>query len=224
MGEHAGHRARRKALFLEHGLDVFADHEALELLLYYALPRVDTNPIAHRLITAFGNLDGVLRAKPEDLARVEGVGDHAATLLSLILPLARRARMCAAKSPVILSDTERQGAYFLELLENEREERFCQACLDAKGKLLLCATIGQGAPGSVVLNVRTITENAFRSGASAVVLAHNHPSGLALPSRDDIQATRMVQEALQSVGVRLVDHIIVADGDFVSLRQNNSLD
>lgn len=92
MSVHEGHRQRKKEQFREHGLDAFADHEALELLLYYAIPRQDTNPIAHRLIERFGSLEGVFSAPAYELQKVEGVGENAATLIRLLFPLCRRVR------------------------------------------------------------------------------------------------------------------------------------
>ena len=223
MAVHDGHRARKKEQFRTHGLDAFADHEALELLLFYAIPRVDTNPVAHRLIERFGSLDGVLSAPPEELEKVEGVGESAATLLSLILPLVRRSRMTASKKPVILGTTQAAGEYFVDLFFGMREERLYEACLDAKGKLLRCAKVADGSVDAVSVNIRVIVENALKCGASAVVLSHNHPSGVALPSEDDNATTLAVFDALRTVDIRLLDHIIVADDDFVSIRDNGLL-
>ena len=223
MAVHDGHRARKKEQFRIHGLDAFADHEALELLLFYAIPRVDTNPIAHRLIERFGSLDGVLSAPPEELEKVEGVGESAATLLSLILPLVRRSRTTAAKPPVIIGTTQDAGNYFVDLFFGMREERLYEACLDAKGKLLRCAKVADGSVDAVSVNIRVIVENALKCGASAVVLSHNHPSGVALPSADDNATTLAVYDALRTVDIRLLDHIIVADDDFVSIRDNGLL-
>ena len=223
MAVHDGHRARKKQQFRDHGLDAFADHEALELLLFYAIPRVDTNPIAHRLIERFGSLDGVLAAPAEELERVEGVGGNAATLLSLIVPLVRRSRVSSGRRATILSSAEQIGAYFCDCFFGVRDERLYEACLDAKGKLLQCCKVADGSVDAVNLNMRVIVENALKCGASAVVLSHNHPSGVALPSPDDNTTTLLVYDALRTVGVELIDHIIVADDDFVSLRDNGLL-
>lgn len=220
---HKGHRERKKQQFREHGLDAFADHEVLELLLFYAVPRQDTNPIAHRLLERFGSLDAVLSAPVEELSEVEGVGEHAATLLSLLLPVVRRAYMTSKKSGVALGGTEQLGRYFCELFFGAQRETFYEACLDAKGKLLRCYKIAEGSVDAVNVNVRCIVENALRCRASAVALAHNHPSGVALPSSDDNATTLMVYDALRTVGIELVDHVIVADDDFVSLRENGLL-
>ena len=222
-GVHDGHRARRKAQFREHGLDVFTDHGALELLLFYAVPQKDVNPLAHRLLERFGSLEAVFSAPPEELEKVEGVGEHAATLLTLVLPLIHRAYRESVRSGVALCSAEQLGRYFCGLFFGVREETFYEACLDAKGKLLRCCKIADGSVDAVHINIRRVVENALRCQASAVVLSHNHPSGVALPSPDDNTTTLMVYDALRTVGIELVDHIIVADGDFVSLRDNGLL-
>ena len=223
MSVHDGHRARRKALFREQGLDPFADHEALELLLFYALPRRNVNPIAHELLRRFGTLEGVFNAPPEALEEVADIGENAATLIALLVPLLRRARTVGREKPVVLADARQRDEYFRDLFYGLREERLYAACLDAKCKLLCCQQVGRGAADAVGINLRLIVEHAFRSGASGVILAHNHPSGLALPSRDDLSATAAAEDALGRIGVRLLDHIIVADDDFVSLRENGSI-
>ena len=223
MPVHEGHRSRKKEQFRAHGLDAFADHEVLELLLYYAVPRQDTNPIAHRLMEKFGSLEGVFSADRAALEEVEGIGENASTLLSLMLPLMRRIRASSGANETILSDAEQAGAYFLDLFFGQREEKLYEACLDAKGRLLTCRLVAEGDSESVSLNMRKIVENALKCGASSVLLAHNHPSGVALPSPADNAETLSAFDALRTVGVELADHIIVADDDFVSLRQNGLL-
>ena len=217
MGIHDGHREKMRQRFLKSGLDAFADHEALELLLYYAIPRRDTNPIAHALMERYGSLSAVLAAPVEDLKKVEGVGESAAILLKLAPQLYRKAKMSDAEQETILSSVERVGAYLLERFAGEKNEVVYQLCLDRKGKLLVCKKLGEGGVTSADLDIRRLVENALLTGASAVVLAHNHPSGVALPSRDDYAATDRAKTALAVVGVALTDHIIVADGDFVSM-------
>ena len=223
MSIHDGHRERKRKQFLEHGLDAFADHEVLELLLFYAVRQGDTNPTAHELMRRFGSLNGVLTASPEELLKVKGVGEHTAALLSLIYPLVRRARTGDGAEPVIFNSTQAVDDYFTDLFLGLREERLYEACLDAKCKLLRCVPVADGCVDTVSLNVRRLVENAISCGASFVVLAHNHPSGLALPSEDDNAATLLAWNALRAVGVELIDHVIVADGDYVSLRDNGLL-
>ena len=223
MGIHDGHREKMRQRFLKSGLDAFADHEALELLLYYAIPRRDTNPIAHALMERYGSLSAVLAAPVEDLKKVEGVGESAAILLKLAPQLYRKAKMSDAEQETILSSVERVGAYLLERFAGEKNEVVYQLCLDRKGKLLVCKKLGEGGVTSADLDIRRLVENALLTGASSVVLAHNHPSGVALPSRDDYAATDRAKTALAVVGVALTDHIIVADGDFVSMSDSGYL-
>ena len=176
MPVHEGHRARKKEQFRAHGLDAFADHEVLELLLYYAVPRQDTNPIAHRLMQKFGSLEAVFSADRETLEEVEGVGENASTLLTLMLPLMRRVRASAGAHETVLSDAEQAGDYFLDLFFGEREEKLYEVCLDAKGRLLACHLVAEGDTDSVQLNMRKIVENALKCGASSVLLPHNPPN------------------------------------------------
>ena len=224
MGIHDGHREKKRRQFLDHGLDSFADHEALELLLFYAIPRRDTNATAHRLLEKFGTLDGVLSAPVAELCQVEGVGETAASLLRLVPQIYRRARLSAAGQETILNSTRLAGDYLLCLFIGETHtEVLYQLCLDRKGKLLACRKVGTGGVSAVSVDIRKIVENALLTGASDVILAHNHPSGIALPSKDDYAATYQVREALRTVGVRLIDHIVVSDDDYVSMRDSGHL-
>ena len=221
MGIHDGHREKMRRRFLSGGLEQFADHEALELLLYYAIPRRDTNPIAHALIDRYGSLSAVLAAPVEDLQKVEGIGESAAILLKLVPRLCAKARLADAdRQELILNTASRAGAYLLERFYGEQNEVIYQLCLDRKGKLLACKKLGEGSIASAALDVRKLVENAILHSASSVVLAHNHPSGIASPSHEDYAATDRARNALETIGVALADHIIVADGDFVSLAES----
>ena len=222
MGAHDGHRARKKQQFLRHGADSFADHELLELVLYYAIPRRDTNELAHRLLEQFGLLENVFLAPVEELQKVEGIGESAALLLHLMPELMKRAQKTRPKERN-LNSPEKCGNYFLRLLGGETREVLYQLCLDGKGKLLLCRQLSQGDMDSAALSVRQVVNNALSCGASAVVLGHNHPSGVALPSEEDRAVTLRVRDALKTLDIRLLDHIVVADGDYVSMAQSGFL-
>ena len=154
MGIHDGHREKMRRRFLETGLEGFADHEALELLLYYAIPRRDTNPIAHALMERYDSLSGVLNAPVEDLEKVEGIGESAAILLSLVSRLSRKARIADASQETILNSSERAGAYLLERFAGERRELVFLLCLDRKGRLLACKRLAEGDVASADLNIR----------------------------------------------------------------------
>ncbi len=219
-----GHRERMRRRFLRHGLDNFDDHNVLELLLFFAIPRRDTNVLAHELIKRFGSLSGVFEAEPGALMTVPGVGEKTAALLHLVPEAARRYLMDKTEPGTILSNSEAVGRYFLPRFVNCGDERVYMACLDAKLKVIHCGELSTG--GSTVsarFDVRTVVQTALLLNASAVVMAHNHTSGIALPSPEDEEATFRVSEALGLVGVTLVDHIIVAGDDFVSLADNGML-
>ena len=224
VGLHDGHRDRLRRRFNDHGLENFSDHEVLELLLTFVIPRRDVNPLAHQLIQRFGGLEEVLCAPMEELQDVPGMGERSATLLRLIYPAYKAARLSAARREHILNSTEKVGTYFLSLFAGVQEERVYQLCLDIKGRLLSSRLLGAGTVNEVTFSTRQIVENALRTKASLVVLGHNHPSGVALPSPADITATRLADEALRTVGIRLMDHIVVADEDFVSMVESGVLD
>ena len=223
MNEHDGHRKRMKQRFLRHGLDSFSDHNVLELLLFFAVPRMDTNLLAHRLLKAFGSLDGVFDASPEALMAVEGVGENTAVLIHLVPEAARRYLIAKTAPGRVLASSEALGAYVLPLFFSGRSEAVYMLCLDAKMKLLDCRQLGTGNTVSVSLDVRRIVQTALDQNASAVVLAHNHSSGFAIPSEEDIAVTLHVRQVLDSVGVQLVDHIVVAGDDFVSMADSGYL-
>jgi len=223
MNVHAGHREKMRTKFLAGGLDAFAEHEALELLLYYAIPRKDTNPIAHALMERYGSLSAVLAAPVEDLQKVEGIGESTAILLKLVPQIQKKARLADAKRETALTSVSQFGAYLLEQFRGEKNEVIYQLCLDRKGKLLACKRLGEGDVSSANLDIRRMIENAILTSASGVVLAHNHPSGIALPSQDDYIATDQAKVALATIGVVLLDHIILADDDFVSLAESGYL-
>lgn len=220
MGVHDGHRARLRRRFLREGMANFTDHEVLELMLCYAIPRQDVNPIAHRLIERFHSLDAVLDASPEALREVEGIGEQAAVFLKLFVPVARRYMKERASFDAILDNSAKLGRYLSAHFIGERDEVVYLLCLDAKLMVLDCRLMFRGSVNSSAVSVRSLTEAALACKATYAVLAHNHPSGIALPSREDELTTRRLQIALDTVDIALIDHIIVAGEDFVSMAQS----
>ena len=214
---HKDHRKRVKKRFREEGLDHFDQVHALELLLFYGIPQGDTNPLAHQLIDHFGSLAGVLDAQPEELERIPGVGEHVSTLLALVRGMARYYLVNRNEFVNILSTTTECGRYLLPYFVGRRDETVYLLCLDSKCKVLCCKEVAEGSVNSVGISVRKIVETALAVNASSVVLAHNHPSGLALPSSEDVLTTRRIAVALDAVGILLADHIVVAEEDFVSM-------
>lgn len=220
MSIHDGHRQRLKERFLREGLDHFSDIQVLELLLFYCIPRQDTNPIAHALLDHFGSLAQVLEAPAEELCKVSGIGQSAAVLLSMVLPINRAYEENRAENIKILPNVTDCGVYMVPKFHGKRNETVFLLCLDAKCKVLGCREMGEGSVNSAGVPIRRIVETALGLNASTVVLAHNHPSGLALPSGEDVQSTYRVAAALNAVDIALADHIVVADGDYVSMAQS----
>ena len=215
-GIHAGHRQRLREQYLTHGLDTLSDVNVLELLLFYAVPRRDTNEIAHRLLQAFGSLVRVFDASKEDLMRLGGLTENAAALVRLTVDVARRCQM-DGRQDEILNTTQKCGMYMVPLFYGAVREEAYALALDGKCKVLSCQRLSEGSVSSTGINIRAVVEFALRTRAASVVLAHNHVSGIAVPSREDIDTTHLLIRALDTVDVLLADHIVVADGDFVSM-------
>lgn len=217
---HKNHRERLRNRFLKEGLDNFDELYVLELLLFYCIPRRDTNPIAHDLLERFGSLAQVMDAPVSELEKIDGIGTNAAMFLNLIPAVGRYYQINKSSNVTSLNTTEKCGDYLINRFWNLRNETVFLLCLDAKCKLLQCREVGEGSVNCTEVSVRKIVEAALAENATSVVLSHNHPSGLALPSAEDVLTTKRVAAALDTVGITLADHIIVADDDYVSLVQS----
>lgn len=221
---HEGHRARMKSRFLRCGLDNFDDHNVLELLLFYAQPRQDTNETAHRLIDTFGSLSAVFAATPEELMTVRGVKENAATLIRLVAEAGRRCMLAEKREGVTLDSVRSIGEYLLPWFMHCRVETVYLVCMDSMRRVTDCCRLGEGGLSSVRVDMRKVIQTVLMKDASYVVLSHNHTNGIALPSKEDIDTTRQLKKALELVGVRLIDHIVVGGGDYVSLAQSGMMD
>ncbi len=217
MAIHEGHRDRLRERFLQHGLDGFHELQALELLLCYAIPRRDTNPIAHALLERFGGLEGVFAATEQELCDVPGVGKYAAALILLVPQLVKRSRVSAASEIRYLRSGKEAAAYLRPRLDTEREEVALMVCLDARMAVINCVELGRGSVSSVNFDVRRVVETAMKSKASFVILAHNHPGGRARMSREDDLVTGRIYKALDLMNIRLFDHIIIAGDEYASV-------
>ena len=220
MSIHDGHRKRLKERFRQEGLDGFHEINALELLLFYCVPQRDTNPLAHRLIEYFGSFSAVLEASPEELEKVEGVGHNISTFLSFIPQVDRYYHVNKMKQQKVLSSLDECGAYLVPCFLNRKNEVVYILCLDAKCQVICCKELGEGSVNSAGVPIRRIVDVAMKANATTVVLAHNHPSGVAVPSADDIHTTQRVAQALAGVDIILADHIVVTEDDYVSMVQS----
>lgn len=211
---------RLRCLLARTGALPLDEAQLLELLLDYSGSRRDPETLARALLERFHSLEGVLTAPEETLLGVEGLSESALVLLRLAACLEQRA---CSEETARLRDVEAWIAYLEPLFLRQRRERVYLLCLDREGRLLECALLGEGNDGEVRLDIQTVCERCLRSGAEAVVLAHSHPSGIALPSQADIRTTRLCQDALREMGVQLWDHLVFADEDCVSLAQSGLL-
>ena len=214
---HAGHRERIRERLRTAGLGAFSEHEVLELLLTYAIPRVDVNPLAHELIATFGNLSAVLDADESELMRVKGMGKNAALLLTMMPQLMQRYQLSSlGDRPVIMTLADAK-TYCAPLFIGASEEHIYMICLDQAGHVLHRTLLHTGTVNQVVLHPRTVVETAIRHHAHAVILTHNHPSGLAEPSQADLDLTKRIGSALFMIGIKLVDHLIFAGSGAFSI-------
>ena len=219
MSIHDGHRQRLKDRFLREGLDGFTDIQVLELLLFYAVPRRDTNPIAHALLERFGSLAKVLDAPVVKLTQVDGISENGATFLKLVREIERRYALSQGEE-IILNTIDDCCEYLSRFFKGKKNETVFLLSLDAKLKMLSCREVGEGSVNYASVPIRRVVEMALDDGATSVILAHNHPSGIAIPSNDDIQTTRRLAMALSTVEIQLADHIVVAEDEYVSMVQS----
>ncbi len=220
---HKHHRRRMRDQFFEHGPARFNDIQLLEFLLFYAIPRGDVNPIAHRLLERFGSVSGVLKASPEQLKSVPGIGDSAAALVALCGHLVRKCGEEQTPAGIQLSTPEEFGQFFLPRFWNEQNELMMLMSLNHRHEVLNCSVITKGSVSATEINTRLVLQQTLADNATAAVIAHNHPSGHALPSRADIESTIALAKMLSAVSVKLLDHIVIADNDFVSMRDTPTL-
>ena len=221
---HAGHRKRLLESYLRTGLEGFSDVETLELLLSYAIPRKDVNPIAHGLLEEFSELHRVLEAPISQLVKVPGVGERTAVLIHMVAELWAKSESSRYGRSVFLRSTKEIGGYLSPKALGLREERAWLLCLDAKCKLIECRELCRGSVNSVNLPFRKLVEAALLVNASSVVLAHNHTTGTMIPSLEDVEYTRDASRALAMVDVILHDHMILCDGSYLSMRSSHMMD
>lgn len=217
---HSGHRKRLRARFCEEGLAGFNDHQVLELLLFYAIPRGDTNEIAHRLLKQFGCLSAVMDARVIDLQKVAGVGEQAAAFIHTLPALLRRYQHDKiVRDAPVLNSAKTVGDYVKPLMAGRTREVFYVLCLDSRLRVKMPVLISQGTVKDAYVHPREVVEAALAHHASAVVLAHNHPSGDFTPSKADHRLTKQLVQALGLIDINVLDHVIIADDQSYSFAE-----
>lgn len=219
-----GHRERIKEKFAQAGLDSFLDHEALELLLTYAIPRKDTKPLAWALLKKFGTLSGVLDASAGELQSVPGIGRGSALYITLIRALFKKYALGTVKSRATIRTPEQVLEYCKASLSGRGEECLELIFLSVRSTVLGTQTVATGEIDRVSVSPRRIVERALAAKASALILVHNHPSGDASPSSEDILLTKEVVQAAALFGISVFDHIIIGKGSYYSLKANGTIE
>ena len=221
---HSGHRHRMKEEYRKGGFLHAAPHKALEMLLFYAIPRADTNEIAHRLVARFGSIAGVLNAPVELLKRVPGIGEESATLIRLTGDFARLYLEGEGKSVKVVKTTAQAKAVVRHKFLGESRECVHIFCLGSGGKVLYSEKVVEGSHKKVEIPPAIVVRLALLSGAAKVLLAHNHPGGICNPSREDLYTTKHLYNELQRVDIELADHLIVAEDGIYSMRENGMME
>lgn len=214
---HSGHRERLKARFNESGFEGFADHNILELLLFYTIPRKDTNELAHRLLDTFGSLSGVFDAPFDMLVKVKGVTANTAYLITMLPSLMKKYEDDKFCEKIVINSSEKAGELCIAKFIGVTKEQFYVILMDNNSAVKKVALISEGTQTSTNICVRKIVEEVIATNASSVILAHNHPNGVAAPSGDDIHSTQFIIDALSKIDVKVHDHIIVSGRDYIAL-------
>ncbi len=221
---HKGHRQRVKQRFIRSGLDSFQLHEILEFLLFFGIPYKDTNPLAHNLIEKFGSFSAVFDAPIESLKDVPGMTENAAFLIKSIPSITGIYMKNKLEANIPIQSFGACMAYLKTIFYPVVKEELHAIFLDANHTLITHKKLAEGSISQIPLLNREIQEAIFYSNASNVILAHNHPSGSAMPSDNDLEMTKMIFKSLAMIDVKLLDHIIIAGDGYYSMCKNGFID
>ncbi|MDD4998826.1 MAG: DNA repair protein RadC [Syntrophales bacterium] len=213
------HRERLRQKFLTAGMAAFHEYEAVEFLLTCAIPRRDVKPQAKALLRKFGSLRGIVDAEIGDLERISGVGKKSAIIIKFIKEFAAFYLMQKAKEKPQIACTSELLDFVRMAMGGKKDEEFCVIYLDAQNQIIEFETVQQGIANQAVVYPRQVLEKALRKKASALILAHNHPSGHVRPSDADIRLTRTIQETARALDILIHDHIIIGENRFFSFRE-----
>ena len=219
---HAKHRERMRKRFLETNSDGFSDHELLEILLFYAIPRKNTNDIAHRLLNRFGSFEGVFSASIDELTQVEDIGETSAIFIKTVFALHKR--MLIDEMPDTYKTFEEIGELFVKKYKYIKNETMMFLIFDKRGRICRELTIASGDSDSASVDMKKMIAAAACKEAYFAAVAHNHPSGLQKFSFDDEYVTITIRETLQTMGIKLVDHYLITDGEYKGMLNGNFAD
>lgn len=213
---HSGHRQKVRNRFYECGFDGMAEHNIIEFLLFFGITRKDTNEIAHELMVKFRSFSRILEADREELMKVKGMTENAACLITMILPLYRKYIDDLAAREAELTSTK-DVVNYLQVIFDKHIEQIYMLCFDSNHSFIGCKLISEGDIDTASFDIRKIASVVLETKASIVVLAHNHPHGIHLPSLQDIEVTKILYSFLKTLKVKLSDHIVVSDNGYCSM-------
>jgi len=215
---HDKHRKRLRERCIKEGLDSFEQHQILELLMFFTIPRKDTNETAHLLLDKFGTLSNVLDAPFKELIKVEGVGENTAFFLNMLPQVMRKYEEDKFKTLTSATSVKAAGEYAKSLFFGRIYECFFLICLNAQNKIIHTEKISEGTLNETSVYPRNIVRCAIQNNAVSVIITHNHPGGSLTPSKTDVETTKAIKDALQTVDINLYDHIVVANNEYFSMR------
>lgn len=219
---HAGHRDRMRKRFEDRGFDGFADHEILEFLLFHAIPRKNTNELASLLLQEFNTLANIFEADKESLKKVPGVGEVAASFITIVPHLARVYERACMERGVVLRNTTEMGAFAISMMRGRTgKEELGMICLESNRRVKWHGIISaKGTLDHIAAYPREVVAEVLKHHAKNVIFVHNHPTGSLLPSPSDKETTRRLVDALKAIDVVTLDHIIVSDNRFYSMAES----
>ena len=219
---HVGHRARMRRKFLSYGPRIFVTYELLEMLLYHVIPYRDTNPIAKRLLMEFGSLEGVLAATPGELARVSGIGERAAELLATVGRTADALWLDYSADAAIYNDYDRAGRRMAEYFKNNKKRAVAIMLLDNGMRERAIITLYDDVfYGSAAVKAAPFINEAILADASVVITAHNNPFGPAVATDSDMETNRMIDIALEQVGIAVAEHYVISGEKYLGTRERH---
>lgn len=222
---HKMHRDRTRNRFLKEGLDSFEPHNVLELLLFYSIPRKDTNNLAHTLLDEFGTLDHVFDASYEDLCAIKGITKNTAVLFKMIPQLFRQYMDTKLRPDEVYDTTEKRFEFFIPKFIGRTVETLFIAALDGSDHIITYQLLDEGNFNQVPMIASNVVKFALKHQSDRIILSHNHPLGVAAPSRDDLYTTSSLRKALCEIGILLEDHIIIGKNlDACSLKDRKLLE
>lgn len=218
---HSGHRERVRQDFLKNGFNEDTPpHKIIEMLLFYSIPRKDTNVTAHELLNRFGSIAGIIDAPVEQLVKVPGVSTNTAALIKLIMPVARRYLTDKSANVDKYTNIDDICRYLMSRYVGFNKEVFSVTSFSGSGRMLGFDILSTGSISEVNISTREVIETVLKRQAVCAIIAHNHPGGVAVPSKDDVDVTENIKNALNHISVRLLDHIVIAGDDYVSMAQS----